>query len=164
MVKIITDSASDFEPNELKELMIDCIPLSVNFGDEEYKDNVTISKDEFFDKLKNTTETVKTSQPSLHDIAEEFEVAEHSKDGGVAIFMSSKISGTANTAQMQKVCKLFFNLHTLFYKLIQGANLEVLRVLLGHSSISITQIYIHLAAQMQLVNNKFDSHLDTLIF
>ena len=73
MVKIITDSASDFELNELKELMIDCIPLSVNFGDEEYKDNVTISKDEFFDKLKNTTETVKTSQPSLHDIAEEFE-------------------------------------------------------------------------------------------
>ena len=118
MVKIITDSASDFEPNELKELMIDCIPLSVNFGDEEYKDNVTISKDEFFDKLKNTTEIVKTSQPSLHDIAEEFEAAEHSKDGGVAIFMSSKISGTANTTQMQKVCKLFFNLHTLFYKLI----------------------------------------------
>lgn len=100
MIKIITDSASDFEPNELKELMIDCIPLSVNFGDEEYKDNVTISKDEFFDKLKNTTETVKTSQPSLHDIAEEFEAAEHSKDGGVAIFMSSKISGTANTAQI----------------------------------------------------------------
>ena len=184
MVKIITDSASDFEPNELKELMIDCIPLSVNFGDEEYKDNVTISKDEFFDKLKNTTETVKTSQPSLHDIAEEFEAAEHSKDGGVAIFMSSKISGTANTAQMQKVCKLFFNLHTLFYKLVQGGNLEVHRVLLGHSSISIlllfnlilsqkcvllghssisiTQIYIHLAAQMQLVNNRFDSHLDTL--
>lgn len=47
--------------------------------------------------------------------------------------------------------------------IIQGGNLEVLRVLLGHSSISITQIYIHLAAQMQLVNNKFDSHLDTLI-
>ena len=100
MVKIITDSGSDFEPNELKELIIDCIPLSVNFGDEEYKDNVTISKDEFFDKLKNTTETVKTSQPSLHDIVEEFEAAEHSKDGGVAIFMSSKISGTANTAQI----------------------------------------------------------------
>ncbi len=46
--------------------------------------------------------------------------------------------------------------------ILQGGNLEVLRVLLGHSSISITQIYIHLAAQMQLVNNKFDSHLDTL--
>ena len=70
----------------------------------------------------------------------------------------------AHFPKIEKVCKLFFNLHTLFYKLIQGGNLEVLRVLLGHSSISITQIYIHLAAQMQLVNNKFDSHLDTLIF
>ena len=70
----------------------------------------------------------------------------------------------AHFPEIEKVCKLFFNLHTLFYKLIQGGNLEVLRVLLGHSSISITQIYIHLAAQMQLVNNKFDSHLDTLIF
>ncbi|MCL3787453.1 hypothetical protein E2N93_05415 [Ruminococcus bromii] len=63
---------------------------------------------------------------------------------------------------MKKCASYFSNLHTLFYKLIQGGNLEVLRVLLGHSSISITQIYIHLAAQMQLVNNKFDSHLDTL--
>lgn len=43
-----------------------------------------------------------------------------------------------------------------------GGNLEVLRVLLGHSSISITQIYIHLAAQMHLINDKFNSHLDTL--
>ena len=68
----------------------------------------------------------------------------------------------AQFPEIEKVCKPFFNLHTLFYKLIQGGNLEVLRVLLGHSSISITQIYIHLATQMQLVNNKFDSHLDTL--
>ena len=68
----------------------------------------------------------------------------------------------AHFPEIEKVCKLFFNLHTLFYKLIQDGNLEVLWVLLGHSSISITQIYIHLAAQMQLVNNRFDSHLDTL--
>ena len=70
----------------------------------------------------------------------------------------------AHFPEIEKVCKLLFNLHTLFYKIIQDDNLEVLRGLLGHSSISIAQIYIHLAAQMQLVNNKFDSHLDTLIF
>lgn len=43
-----------------------------------------------------------------------------------------------------------------------GGNLEVLRVLLGHSTISITQIYIHLASQMHIINDKYDSHLDTL--
>ena len=36
MVRIITDSAADFEPWELKELDIHCIPLTVIFGE---KDN-----------------------------------------------------------------------------------------------------------------------------
>lgn len=43
-----------------------------------------------------------------------------------------------------------------------GGNLEVLRVLMGHSTINITQIYIHLAAQISLINEKHQSHLDKL--
>lgn len=43
-----------------------------------------------------------------------------------------------------------------------GGNLEVLRVLLGHSTISITQIYVHLATQMHLINDSFESHLDKI--
>lgn len=46
--------------------------------------------------------------------------------------------------------------------IFQGGNLEVLRVLLGHSTIAITQIYIHLATQMHIVNDNYESHLDTL--
>lgn len=99
MVNIITDSAADFEPSELKKLMIDCIPLSVSFGEKEYKDGTFLTKDDFFDKLKNSNYISKTSQPSLHDITKHFEKAEQSNDGGVAIFMSSKISGTVNTAK-----------------------------------------------------------------
>ena len=45
-----------------------------------------------------------------------------------------------------------------------GGNLEVLRVLLGHSTIAITQIYIHLASQMHIINDKYNSHLDTLTY
>ena len=33
MVRIITDSAADFEPEELQRLNITCIPLTVSFGD-----------------------------------------------------------------------------------------------------------------------------------
>ncbi len=47
--------------------------------------------------------------------------------------------------------------------ILQGGNLEVLRVLLGHSTINITQIYIHLASQMHLINDKYNSHLDNLL-
>lgn len=44
-----------------------------------------------------------------------------------------------------------------------GGNLEVLRVLMGHSTINITQVYIHLAAQMHLINDHYNSHLDNLL-
>ena len=39
MVKIITDSAADFEPWELEQKQIHCIPLTVCFGDQEYQEN-----------------------------------------------------------------------------------------------------------------------------
>lgn len=116
MVKIITDSAADFEPSELKELSIECIPLSVCFGAEQYKENIELSKEEFFNKLKSSKEQVRTSQPSLHDIVDKFEEAEHNREGGVAIFLSSKISGTANTAKTaaeMTSCKRVFTVDSL---------------------------------------------------
>lgn len=36
------------------------------------------------------------------------------------------------------------------------------RVLMGHSTIQITQVYVHLAAQMRIVNEKYLSHVDDL--
>lgn len=44
-----------------------------------------------------------------------------------------------------------------------GGNLEVLRVLMGHSTINITQIYIHLASQKHLISDNYNSHLDSLL-
>ena len=37
MVRIITDSAADFEPFELEKLNITCTPLGVALGGEDYK-------------------------------------------------------------------------------------------------------------------------------
>ena len=44
MVRIITDSAADFEPAELAKRNIACIPLKVLFGAEEYEENINLSK------------------------------------------------------------------------------------------------------------------------
>lgn len=41
-----------------------------------------------------------------------------------------------------------------------GGNLETLRCILGHSTIAITQIYLHLAANYRLAYGKHQSHLD----
>lgn len=47
--------------------------------------------------------------------------------------------------------------------LVDGGDLEVLRCILGHSSISITQIYLHLSSNYQLIRSKHHSHIDNLI-
>ena len=64
MVRIITDSAADFEPVELEKLNIACVPLKVMIGEEEYEENVNLGKAQFFELLASTGETPKTSQPS----------------------------------------------------------------------------------------------------
>ena len=46
--------------------------------------------------------------------------------------------------------------------ILNGGNLEVLRVLMGHSTIQITQVYVHLAAQMRIINEKHISHVDEM--
>ena len=45
MVRIITDSAADFEPAELEQKKITCIPLKVLFGTEEFEENISLSKE-----------------------------------------------------------------------------------------------------------------------
>ena len=45
MVRIITDSAADFDPRELEQLNIACIPLKVMFADAEYEENISLSFD-----------------------------------------------------------------------------------------------------------------------
>jgi len=102
MVRIITDSAADFEPFELEKWNIACTPLSVMLEDREYRENLDISKDQFYALLESTGGTPKTSQPSPEFLAEFFEDAKKAGDEAVFISLSSAISGTYQTALMTK--------------------------------------------------------------
>ena len=49
MVRIITDSAADFEPAELEKLNISCIPLSVMLEEKSYRENIDLGKKRFYE-------------------------------------------------------------------------------------------------------------------
>ena len=98
MVRIITDSAADFEPKELREKNIICIPLTVMFGDEEYQENVNLSKDQFYELLLSREDLPKTSQASPQVLLDLFEDAVAAGDEAVYLTISSGISGTYQTA------------------------------------------------------------------
>ena len=102
MVRIITDSAADFEPFELEKWNIACIPLKVMLGDTEYEENLNLSKDQFFSLLASTGDTPKTSQPSPDHLMDLFAEAKQAGDEAVYITISSAISGTYQTAVMTR--------------------------------------------------------------
>ena len=98
MVRIITDSAADFEPKELREKNIICIPLTVMFGDEEYQENVNLGKDQFYELLLSHEDLPKTAQASPQVLLDLFEDAVAAGDEAIYLTISSGISGTYQTA------------------------------------------------------------------
>ena len=100
MVRIITDSAADFEPAQLQQLDVTLIPLIVRFGDAEYEDGRDLSKSEFYDKLLSSGIFPLTSQPSPAVLEFTFSAAKEAGEEAIYITISSGISGTYQTARM----------------------------------------------------------------
>jgi len=100
MVRIITDSAADFEPFEYQQLNVSCIPLRVMLGETEYLETVDLNKDQFFELLASTGASPKTAQPSPQCLLDIFEDAKRCGDEAVYISLSSALSGTYQSAVM----------------------------------------------------------------
>lgn len=98
MVRIITDSAADFEPIELKQKGIECIPLKVLFGTEEYEENISLTKDLFYDKMTQFDGFPKTSQAAPQVLADLFADAKAAGDEAIYFTLSSALSGTWQSA------------------------------------------------------------------
>jgi DegV family protein with EDD domain len=101
-VKIVTDSGADLPDQLVKELGITVVPIYVRFGEEVYRDRVTISEDEFYDRLTHDPVHPSTTQPGPQDFLEVYQSLSEGADGIVSIHISGKLSGTCNSALMAK--------------------------------------------------------------
>jgi DegV family protein with EDD domain len=101
-IQVITDSTSDMPEGMPEELGIRVIPIYLRFGDKTYRDGVDITKDEFYTMLANSPHHPASSQPNPEDFARVFREYDGNKGGIVSIHISSKISGTYNSANIAK--------------------------------------------------------------
>jgi len=91
---IVTDSTA-YIPKDIREkLNIHVIPLSVVFGNESYKEEVEITIDDFYEKIRHSKVLPKTTQPSTGMFTELFERLAKDYDAVISIHLSSGISGT----------------------------------------------------------------------
>lgn len=101
-VQVITDSTSDIPQATAKELGIRIIPIYLRFGDKTYRDGIDISIDEFYSMLASSSVHPATSQPNPEDFTDVYKEYCDTTDGIVSIHISSKISGTFNSATIAK--------------------------------------------------------------
>ncbi|OKO96073.1 DegV family protein [Geobacillus proteiniphilus] len=92
---IVTDSTA-YLPKEVRErLGIRLIPLSVIFGDETYREEIDMTANEFFAKIKQHPTLPTTSQPSVGEFVDLFTaIREEGYEAVISIHLSSGISGT----------------------------------------------------------------------
>ena len=97
-VKFIVDSGSDLLPAECEKQGIVHLPLKVMFGTQEYFDGVDMSHREFYERLVESDTLPTTSQVSPAEFADAMEQVVSAGDDAVVITLSSKLSGTYQSA------------------------------------------------------------------
>jgi DegV family protein with EDD domain len=101
-IKIVTDSTADLTPQLVKEHGITMVPVYLRFGDEVFHDGVDISADEFYRRLSHDPIHPSTTQPTPKDFTDVYKGLTKKADGIISIHVSSKLSGTCNSALQGK--------------------------------------------------------------
>lgn len=99
-VKIVTDSLADIPPALLNELDITTVPCIVRFGNQEFRDRIDLSLNEFYQRLAESPTLPSTSQPAVGVFEETYRQLAETTDAILSIHLTGALSGTLNTARL----------------------------------------------------------------
>ena len=97
-VRIVIDSSTDLQPEIAGRVSV--VPLTISFGEDVFIDGVTIDRKKFYEKLIESDVIPKTSQPSPDAFMKIYEEAKAAGEEVVVITVSSKLSGTFQSAMI----------------------------------------------------------------
>ena len=95
-IRIITDSASDLLSPHRPEVTV--LPMTVTFGEEQFRDGVDLTHRQFYEKLIEGEDLPTTSQIAPVQFEEAFRAAVEAGETVVAVVLSAKLSGTYQSA------------------------------------------------------------------
>ena len=101
-IQLLCDSLCDIPDEIAAKSYLEVIPLTVMFDNEEFKEGIDISKEEFYKRVKSTGEIPKTSQATYIEFREAFDKYTSEGKKIICITGSSKSSGTYQSATLAK--------------------------------------------------------------
>jgi DegV family protein with EDD domain len=95
MIHIVTDSTADIPADICRELDIAVVPAHIIFGMESFEDGITLTRDEFYHRLAETSQLPTTSAPSIGEFSEVYQ-----RLGGeiVSIHLAARLSAIYSAA------------------------------------------------------------------
>lgn len=93
-IAIVTDSTAYIPRTVRIEKNIYMLPLSVQLNGHSYREEIDLSAEEFYEKVKSTEEFPTSSQPAIGETHLLFERLSQEYDAIISIHLSSGISGT----------------------------------------------------------------------
>lgn len=97
-IRIIVDSTADLTDQVRQR--VEVVPLTIRFADVEYIDGITIDSQTFYEKLVESDVLPTTSQAAPDAFMKEFDKVKEAGDSAVVITLSSKFSGTYQSAMI----------------------------------------------------------------
>jgi DegV family protein with EDD domain len=99
-VIVVTDSASTVPEALTQELDIRVVPILLHVAGRTYRDGVDLSPDQFYRRLRTSTQVPSTSAPSVGDFMRVYATAAQDAAGVVGIHLPPDLSATYGLAVM----------------------------------------------------------------
>ncbi len=95
----VTDSTAYITEDLKNHPDVFVMPLAIIFGDVVYEDGISLTTEQLYEKIKQSKEVPKTSQPAVGKFVELYEKLKNDYEQAIAIHISSKLSGTLDSSR-----------------------------------------------------------------
>ncbi|PID88555.1 MAG: fatty acid-binding protein DegV, partial [Bacteroidia bacterium] len=92
-IALLTDSAADIPQELVDKYQIQVVPYRVQFGEQSFLDGLTLSSEDFYNKLANTKEIPQSAQPSYHDFLNRYNYLSSHYPSVIGLHLSKAMSG-----------------------------------------------------------------------
>jgi DegV family protein with EDD domain len=99
-IHIVTDSSCDLTEDELGQLDVEIVPLSIRFGDEEFTDGLDLTVADFYSRMARSDDLPQTSCPSPGAFEQAFRKASGAgAEAAICLNISGELSNTLQSAR-----------------------------------------------------------------